>query len=106
MLIKRNVIDKIIALSEASGSDSTGCDPYTSKVTKKTTYTLFTHLIMGGKILGEDYSFCIRMLINEIPVLVDLRCNLTHHGSFAFKGDFNEKKAFLKHLRKLSDKTT
>lgn len=105
MLIHRSVVDKIVEASSKEGGDMTGCDPYESKVTKKTCFTMFTHLIMGGKILGEDYSFCIRMLINDIPVLVDLRCNLTHHGSFAFKGDFQEKRDYLKHLKKVSDKT-
>lgn len=104
MLIKRNVIDKIIA--RHLEGEETGCTTYKSKVSDQDAYSMFTHLFMGEKILGEDYSFCIRMLLNEIPVLVDLRCDVTHHGSFAYKGNFQEKKEFLKHLRKLSDKTT
>lgn len=105
MLIPRKVIDKIIVMIEEVEGHFSGSDPYDSKVTKKQCYTLFTHLIMGGKILGEDYSFCIRMLLADVPVLVDTRCNLTHFGTFAFKGDYTEKMEFLKHIKKASKNT-
>jgi hypothetical protein len=105
MLIPRGVVDKIVTMIEEVEGHFSGSDPYESRVTKKTCYTMFSHLIMGGKILGEDYSFCIRMLLADVPVLVDTRCNLTHFGTFAFKGDFSEKMEFLKHMNNTTNNT-
>ena len=105
MLISRKVIDTWLVKMEAEEQPFYGSDSYTSRVTKEKCYTLFSHLIMGEKILGEDYSFCVRMLLADIPVLVDLRCNLTHYGNFGFEGNVFAKKEYLQYMKNTTKNT-
>lgn len=106
MLISRKAIKIAHAFMEESSGEFTGSETYTSRATKdKVCYTIFTHLLMGGKLLGEDYSFCVRMSLADIPVLVDLRCNLSHHGSMVYEGNFKAKMEFQNHMQKATNNT-
>lgn len=105
MLISRKVMNHYMGFLENESSDFLPSDEYHSRVTGKPCHTMFSHLIMGGKVLGEDYSFCIRMLLADVPILVDLRCNLTHYGTFAFKGNVLAKKGYLQYMKNTTKNT-
>jgi len=98
MLIKRHVIEKLIAdHPEWSVENRSG---------NGTVSAVFDFAVKDGKYIGEDYLFCDRAVEAGFKCWVDVEINLPHVGTETFKRDFmedvvlplleNERKARLK----------
>jgi hypothetical protein len=95
MMIKRNVLESMAReysnlkyVNDVGGYDVQGNKDYF--------YALFDCIIdpVSRRYLSEDYAFCKRWLGMGGEIWVDLSCNLSHTGSYDFKG------AFLKSIEK------
>ena len=95
MMIKRNVLENMAReysnlkyVNDVGGYDVQGNKDYF--------YALFDCIIdpVSRRYLSEDYAFCKRWLGMGGEIWVDLSCNLSHTGSYDFKG------AFLKSIEK------
>ncbi len=68
-------------------------------------YTFFDCLICENtkRYLSEDYAFCNRWLkmSPENEIWIDLQCNLTHIGTYAFGGSLGSQLVFIDHMNKL-----
>ena len=89
MMIKREVIEKMARefsnlkyVNDVGGYDSHGNKDYF--------YALFDCYIdpVSKRYLSEDYAFCKRWLGMNGEIWVDLSCNLSHDGTYSFKGAF------------------
>jgi len=89
MLIKREVLEKMARefsnlkyVNDVGGYDSHGNKDYF--------YALFDCIIdpVSRRYLSEDYAFCKRWISLGGEIWVDLSCNLTHTGTYDFKGAF------------------
>ena len=89
MLIKREVLEKMVReysnlkyVNDVGGYDSHGNKDYF--------YAVFDCLIdpVSKRYLSEDYAFCKRWLSMGGEIWVDLSCNLTHSGTYDFKGAY------------------
>jgi hypothetical protein len=87
MMIKREVLEKMAReyshlkyVNDVGGYDSHGNKDYF--------YALFDCVIdpVSKRYLSEDYAFCKRWLAMNGEIWVDLSCNLTHSGTYDFKG--------------------
>jgi len=63
---------------------------YDSHGNKDYFYALFDCYIdpVSKRYLSEDYAFCKRWLGMNGEIWVDLSCNLSHDGTYSFKGAF------------------
>jgi len=95
MMIKRQVLEKMAReysnlkyVNDVGGYDSQGNKDYF--------YALFDCIIdpVSRRYLSEDYAFCKRWLGMSGEIWIDLSCNLSHTGTYDFKG------AFLKSIEK------
>lgn len=98
MLIKREVIEKLIAIMpETKYKDSLNLGPqYEPHM-----YALFDTMIdENGHYLSEDWTFCkrVREKLN-IPIWVDTDIKLDHMGAYNFPGSVEE-------IKKLADEWT
>jgi hypothetical protein len=89
MLIKREVLEKMARefshlkyINDVGGYDQHGNKDYF--------YALFDCVIdpVSKRYLSEDYAFCKRWLGMNGEIWVDLSCNLSHDGTYSFKGAF------------------
>lgn len=84
MCISRTVLEDMVKsypeLKYASDQEHLGAP------TSQNHYLLFDTMVENGRYLSEDYAFCRRAQRLGIPVWLDLRSELTHTGSFEFKG--------------------
>jgi len=89
MMIKREVLEKMARefsnlkyVNDVGGYDSHGNKDYF--------YALFDCYIdpVSKRYLSEDYAFCKRWLGMNGEIWVDLSCNLSHDGTYSFKGAF------------------
>lgn len=87
MLIKKNVIEKMVEKYsyENYQNDVAG---YENEFTKGNFYGFFDTMIhpISKRYLSEDYAFCQKWIDIGGDMWLDLTCNLTHIGSFDFKG--------------------
>ena len=67
-------------------------------------YSFFSHIIKDGKMLGEDYSFCIRAQMSGVKVKVDSFLNIEHYGTFKWNGNLEAQKRSKKLRKKLAKK--
>jgi hypothetical protein len=95
MLIKREVIEKLIAvMPETKYKDSLNLGPQF----EQHMYALFDTMIdSNGHYLSEDWTFCkrVREKLN-MPIWVDTDIKLDHMGSYNFPGSVDE-------IKKLAD---
>lgn len=89
MLVKREVLEKMARefpnlkyVNDVGGYDTQGNKDYF--------YALFDCYIdpQSRRYLSEDYAFCKRWLGMNGEIWVDLSCNLTHSGTFDFRGSY------------------
>jgi hypothetical protein len=80
MLIKRHVIQKLIALHPEWNVENRQGDGHVSAV--------FDFAIKDGKYIGEDYLFCDRATQAGFQVWVDVEINLPHVGVESFERNF------------------
>jgi hypothetical protein len=89
MMIKRGVLEKMAKeyynlkyVNDVGGYDVHG--------NKDFFYALFDCVIdpVSKRYLSEDYAFCKRWIGMNGEIWVDLSCNLTHSGTYDFKGCF------------------
>jgi hypothetical protein len=87
MMIKREVLEKMAReyshlkyINDVGGYDNHGNKDYF--------YALFDCVIdpVSKRYLSEDYAFCKRWMAMNGEIWVDLSCNLTHSGTYDFKG--------------------
>ena len=67
-------------------------------------YSFFSHIVKDGKMLGEDYSFCIRAQMSGVKVKVDSYLNIEHYGTFKWNGNLEAQKRSKKLRKKLAKK--
>ena len=105
MLIPRFVVD---VMNEYYDENTTEYSPpvYTDKNMKRKCYSFFSHLVHKGKMLCEDYSFCIRAKECGIPLKVDTYLNVDHYGTFKWEGKMGAKKRHQKVRKKIIEKYT
>ena len=80
MLIKRHVIEKLIADHPEWNVENRQGDGNVSAV--------FDFAIKDGKYIGEDYLFCDRATQAGFQVWVDVEINLPHVGVESFERNF------------------
>jgi hypothetical protein len=89
LMIKREVLEKMARefsnlkyVNDVGGYDSHGNKDYF--------YALFDCIIdpQSKRYLSEDYAFCKRWLGMKGEIWIDLSCNLTHDGTYSFKGSY------------------
>lgn len=105
MLIPRNVIEFMVQFYDTNESEFTP-PIYRDKNTGENVYSFFSHLVHREKMLGEDYSFCIRAKESGVPLKVDTSLSSDHYGVYKWRGNVNAKKRHQKTRRKLVEKYT
>ena len=89
LLIKREVLEKMVqAYPELKYMNDVG--GYNLGNNEDLFYALFDCMICpkSRRYLSEDYGFCQRWIALGGEIWVDLLCDLTHYGTFAFQGSF------------------
>jgi hypothetical protein len=99
MLIKREVFEKmVVSFPELKyNNDVAG---YFNGVNNDFFYAFFDCIIdeTSRRYLSEDYAFCQKWISLGGEIWVDLLCDLTHNGNYAFRGSFL--KTLEKHITK------
>lgn len=62
---------------------------------KKETAVMFNSIMLDGKYMGEDFSFCHRVRESGMKVYANLSINVNHTGKFTFKGDVSKMMEFI-----------
>ena len=91
MIIDRNVIEKMAAaLPETKYKNDVDGYSMSSDANGDNFYALFDCIIdpKSKRYLSEDYTFIYRARELGIETYADLQTNLTHTGSYTFKGSF------------------
>ena len=104
MLIPRKVAHILIDYYDTNPCEE--LPVYIDKNTEKKVYSFFSHKIENGRMLGEDYSFCVRVREAGIPIKVDTWLEVSHHGSFTWKGKAIAKKEHQILREKLTENIT
>ena len=88
MLIKRKVVEHIVANDQAHPLARTGSSDIYKDAPRFADF--FSHLMIDEKdaFYGEDQSFCCRWILGcGGDIWVDCRAKVTHIGEFSFFGD-------------------
>lgn len=106
MCIPRNVIELMIEHFDTSSDIEFEAPLYTDKMSGNRCYSFFSHVLHKDKILGEDFSFCMRAREVGIPLKVDTYLKADHYGTFRWEGNTMSKKLAQKTRKKIIKKFT